>query len=250
LESETEARLTTVEQLRHAERLGNLGKMAAGIAHELGTPLNVISLRARAIASQEVSGQVAAESASVIHQQSQTMARIIRQLLDFSRARQPKRSAADLVSIARNTLDLVEPFARKHQVSCVREGAAQAPIVADVDQIQQVLGNLLVNAAQAMPQGGTLRLSVLESDRAPPPDLPRNENHWWVVHVDDTGHGIPPELQKRVFEPFFTTKDVGEGTGLGLSVSYGLVHEHGGWIELWSEPGRGTRFSVYLPREG
>jgi signal transduction histidine kinase len=248
LDAETEARLSTVEQLRHAERLGNLGKMAAGIAHELGTPLNVISLRARAIATQEVSGHTAAESAGVIHQQSQHMATTIRQLLDFSRTRHPKRSAADLVSIARNTLELVAPFARKHHVDCIREGAVQAPIVADVDQIQQVLGNLLVNAAQAMPKGGTVKLSVLESERPAPPDLPPSSNHWWVVHVDDTGHGIPHEIQKRVFEPFFTTKDVGEGTGLGLSVSYGLVHEHGGWIELWSEPGRGTRFSVYLPR--
>jgi signal transduction histidine kinase len=127
--------------------------------------------------------------------------------------------------------------------------AGDAPLVADLDvgQIQQVLTNLMVNGIQAMPHGGELRV-VLRRVRATPPVAHGGASgEWLCVEVRDQGTGIAPENLSRLFEPFFTTKDVGEGTGLGLAVAYGIVRDHDGWIDVSSELGHGSRFSVYLP---
>ena len=119
----------------------------------------------------------------------------------------------------------------------------------DAGQLQQALTNLIVNGMQAMKQGGVLRVRLGRERALPPADLGGPEAEWVRLDVRDEGEGIAPEVLPHVFEPFFTTKDVGEGTGLGLSVSYGLIRDHGGWISVSSEPGRGSCFSIFLPGE-
>ena len=121
---------------------------------------------------------------------------------------------------------------------------------ANSDEIQQVLMNLIVNALQAMPQGGTVEVSLRKAHKAHPQRVGASEGMWLCLSVRDDGEGISEEDLGHLFDPFFTTKDVGEGTGLGLSIAYGIVREHGGWIEVKSELGKGSCFYIYLPQEG
>lgn len=242
--------VAATEQLRHADRLNTVGKLASGIAHELGTPLNVVSGRARMIASGDLDAREVKESAETIVGQAQRMARIIRQLLDFARRRTAQKAPESLPELARRAVALLGPIADKRGVTLeVAEGAG--PLRAEVDavQLEQALTNLVVNGIQAMPKGGTVTVSVSRERARPPADHGGVEGDWVKIEVADQGVGMAPETKSHVFEPFFTTKPVGEGTGLGLSVTYGIVQEHGGWIDVASELGAGSRFRVYLPGE-
>jgi two-component system NtrC family sensor kinase len=243
----TEARIAALEQLRHADRLKTVGHLASGVAHELGTPLNVVSGRAKMIAQGMVAGDDIADNARIISEQAARIAAIIRQLLDFSRRRGPRLGPGDLRPIAARTVELLATLARKRSVTLELEDTA-APVTAQIDeaQVQQVLANLVVNGLQAMPHGGRLALRLGQRRAAPPPDIGGPPADYVTVTVEDEGTGIAPELLPRIFEPFFTTKEVGEGTGLGLSVAYGIVQEHGGWIEVDSRPGEGSRFTIFL----
>ena len=248
LDSETAARLAAIEQVRHADRLTTVGRLASGIAHELGTPLNVVSGRAEMIASGEISeAREVRETASVIRQQSDRMVRILRQLLDFARRKAAERAPTDLVPLARETLALVEPLADKRGVA-LRLGAQVAECRADVDagQLQQVLTNLVMNGIQASRDGGTVEVR-LSLRRVAAPEPHAAERFYGCIEVIDEGAGMSEEVRARIFDPFFTTKPVGEGTGLGLSVAYGIVSDHGGWIDVASEPGKGSAFTVWLP---
>jgi two-component system, NtrC family, sensor kinase len=247
LRAATEARIAALEQLRHADRLKTVGHLASGVAHELGTPLNVVSGRAKMIAQGMVSGDDVAENARIISEQAARIAAIIRQLLDFSRRRGPRLGPGDLRPIAGRTVELLATLARKRSVTLDLE-AAEGPVTAEIDeaQVQQVLANLVVNGLQAMPQGGRLMLRLDHRRATPPPDVGGETADYVTVTVEDQGTGIAPEILPRIFEPFFTTKEVGEGTGLGLSVAYGIVHDHGGWIEVDSRPGEGSRFTIFL----
>jgi len=248
VESETAARIATLEQLRHADRLMTVGKLASGIAHELGTPLNVVSGRAKMIERGQTNGDETKDAARIIGEQSERMAGIIRQLLDFARRRGPKKAPADIGELARQVVSLLTPMATKRSVQVTVQCPEDVPLAeVDVSQIQQVVTNLVVNAIQAMQEPGSVALELAAETRAPPPDVGGIEARFVRLDVSDTGTGIDPSVAEHVFEPFVTTKDVGEGTGLGLSVAYGIVREHGGFIELESKPGEGTRFSVYLP---
>ncbi|HVY62636.1 MAG TPA: ATP-binding protein, partial [Planctomycetota bacterium] len=154
--------------------------------------------------------------------------------------------------LARQTLALVRPLVRREapiEFAVAEDGGdARAPV--DAGPMQHVFTNVLVNAIQAMPRGGTIRIGA-RAERARPPDPPgAPEAEHVVVTIEDEGPGIAPEHLDRIFEPFFTTKDVGQGTGLGLSVSHGIAREHGGWIAAASRPGAGSRFSIYVPKEG
>ncbi len=248
VDSEMAARLEAIEQLRHGERLMTVGKLASGIAHELGTPLNVIHQRASMIASGEVQGAEARESAANVAEYAQRITRIIRQLLEFARLRAPEICPQDMRWLAENTLNMMAPLARRQRVSFLVEGEP-GPIHALVDmvQLQQVLTNLALNGIQAMEAGGRLTVSVTRATREPPADVGGGGRRWVRIDVRDEGPGIAPEHLDRVFDPFFTTKPVGEGTGLGLSVAWGIVREHHGWIAVESQPGAGATFSVYLP---
>jgi signal transduction histidine kinase len=239
--AETSARLAAIDQLRHADRLATVGTLASGVAHELGTPLNVVDGHAQLIREAVPSGPVA-DSAETIRRQCKRMTQIIQNLLRFARrSNDVKREATNLGDVARETLRMLEPFARKRQVSAILDAGDGAHALIGFGPAQQVLTNLVVNGVQAMPDGGELHVRVGEDSR---------DGRGFVrIDVEDRGIGMDEATRSRVFEPFFTTKDVGDGTGLGLSVAWGIVRDHGGFIDVKSEPGCGSVFSVYLPRD-
>jgi signal transduction histidine kinase len=245
---ETQARLAALEQLRHTDRLATVGQLAAGVAHELGTPLSIVAARAALLTDGTSSQTDVVENAKVIGEQAQRMTGIIRQLLDFSRRRSAQLDVADVQRIVARTLDLLASASRARHIS-VDSPATTAPLLARIDasQIQQALANIVVNAIQALPEGGRLAVRVATERARPPSDPSQPESEWVCITVRDEGPGIAPEHLPRIFEPFFTTKDVGQGTGLGLSVAHGIVTDHGGWLGVESTPGDGTTFRVFLP---
>ena len=247
---ETAARDDAVEQLRHVDRLGLVGTLASGIAHELGTPLAVVGGRAALIASGKLSIEESQESARTIKAETDRITRIIRELLDFARRKSPHRMPVDLQQIARQTIELLDHQAvRQNYKLVLEESTGSTTAMVDVAQLQQVLSNLIVNAAQAMPGGRKIELGIRRERTRPPDRQGETDDEFLCVYVRDSGQGISRENLERVFEPFFTTKGAGEGTGLGLSISSDIVKEHGGWIDIESELGKGSCFSVYLPKE-
>tara|TARA_R110002072_G_scaffold15905_1_gene63207 strand:- start:258 stop:800 length:543 start_codon:yes stop_codon:yes gene_type:complete len=163
------------------------------------------------------------------------MTRIIRQLLDFARRGNSERRSADLASLAESALEALRPLGKERGVELVLEREGQTLAYVDPGQLTQVLTNLVMNAIQASPRGGVVRVGLRPSRDA------------WTLEVSDQGAGIPPELRESVLEPFFTTKEIGAGTGLGLTVVHGIVSEHGGSLEIDSEPGPGCTIRVVLP---
>jgi two-component system NtrC family sensor kinase len=249
--AETRARIDALEQLRHADRLMTVGKLASGIAHELGTPLNVVEARAGMIAAKETSPDETVDYARIIVEAAGKMTRIIRQLLEFARRRGPQKNTQEIAPVILRTLELLRPLGAKRQVVLKLDSAETRPVDIDVNQFEQVVTNLVVNAIQSMQKAGTVDVRITEERTVPPPDV-RGEAgsepaEFACVRIVDQGAGIPTEHVSHIFEPFFTTKDVGEGTGLGLSVAYGIVRDHGGWIDVKSEVGKGTEFRVFLP---
>jgi two-component system NtrC family sensor kinase len=248
LAEERRAREQATEQLRHADKLTTVGKLASGLAHELGTPLNVVRGRAKLIVDREVEGAEIENSARIVVEQSERMTALIRELLDFARPRAPKKSPVNAAGLARRVCELVGTIGRTANVTLV----APAPddtlrIEADDAQLTQVVTNLVVNAIQATPAGGTVTLATRIVEKEPPPYVESERMSWLTIEVTDTGSGMDEATRVRVFEPFYTTKDVGDGTGLGLSVSWGIIREHGGWIDIASTRGEGSTFAVYLP---
>ncbi len=249
---ETRKRVAAVEGLRHEDRLRTVGRLAAGLAHEIGTPLNVISGRAELIAGGKLATDNAERSAEIIKSESQRIAGIVRQLLDFARRSPMRRSRCDLNQVVRQSVELMRPLAKKRDAELIVVGYEGLAFTdGDPAQLQQVLTNLIINAVQALPDvNGKISVSVLHRTSVQPPaDADAETRDYWLVQVEDNGQGIAEEAIDHVFEPFFTTKDVGEGTGLGLSLAYGIIQEHGGWITVASRPGGGTTFEVFLPCE-
>jgi signal transduction histidine kinase len=245
--AETSARIAALEQLRRGDRLMTVGQLASGVAHELGTPLNVIGIRADMIAEEDTTIAEARESARIVGRASEQMAQIIRQLLDFARPRGPERAETDLYAVVQRTVTLLSPIAGKKGLSLtLEEGTRSAVAMVDSGQIEQVCANVIVNAIHATSAGGRIDLHV-DAERAAPPEGGAQVDAV-CIRVRDDGAGIDPEHLPHIFEPFFTTKDVGQGTGLGLSVAYGIVREHGGWMTVDSTPGKGTEFAIHVPR--
>jgi signal transduction histidine kinase len=247
---ESAARIAAMEQLRHADRLKTVGRLASGVAHELGTPLGVVSGRAGLIASGKLSADEVTSSAKVIQSESERMTSIIRHLLDFARRSAPQRTSVRLSSVIEQTVDLLEALAQKNRVE-IEFTPPEVPCISLVDagQLQQVLTNLIVNAIQAMPDGGRVRVRLWPTQARPPGDANAATGDYALIRIEDNGVGIDEETLPHLFEPFFTTKGVGEGTGLGLSIAYGIVQEHDGWIDVASTPGKGSCFALYLPQE-
>jgi signal transduction histidine kinase len=225
-----------------------VGTFAAGIAHELGTQLAVIAGRAALIADGTVSGDAVPKCAESIVNQSAKVTKIIRGLLDFARRRSATMAPKNLAELVGETLALLEPMARKSNVDFdFRRTGEAISLNVDSVQLQQVITNLVVNAIDAMPSGGKVVVEVGMRMATPPMEHGGHPDLYAVLDVSDEGAGIRSEHMDQIFEPFFTTKPVGQGTGLGLPVSYGIVAEHGGWIDVSSEVGTGSRFSIYLP---
>ncbi len=247
LAAETEARIEALEQLRHTDRLTTIGQLAAGVAHELGTPLSVISGRAEMIVAGEATGERAEASAHVIVDQAAHMTEMIRRLLDFSRQRGPRFGLTSVRTLCARTIDTLAPVARRRRIELAADlGDDALWVTADEHQIEQALVNLVVNAMQATSDGGRIEVTSRRR-RTRPPGNGGPDGEFVCVTVTDHGTGIPPDHLTRVFEPFFTTKDPGEGTGLGLAVAHGIIRDHGGWMEVDSRPERGSRFSFYVP---
>ncbi len=251
INEETAARIEALQQLRHADRLKTVGTLSAGLAHELGTPLNVISMRSRMIERAEVEGEDAQKNGAIIYEQTARITEIIRQLMDFARVHHLSKEEVRVAAVVEQALTLIAPIAEKKRVSMELHSGDVDPIgEIDSDQFVQVMTNLLVNAMHACEEaGGDVEIFITEIDRMHPEDEEVALTSYVAVEVRDTGKGIAQEDLEKIFEPFYTTKPVGEGSGLGLSVSYGIVREHGGWIEVESELDVGTTFTVVLPRK-
>ncbi len=249
LESETARRIAAIEQLRHEDRLRTVGQLASGIAHELGTPLNVIAGRAGLISSGDMSKSEIAESADVIRVQADRMTKIVRQVLDFARRPSSGKTRVDLKTCVVNVQKLLQPLAQKRGIDIAIGRSDTANVMADAAQIEQVLSNLTVNAIQVSPRGGRVEIRTGSEIAQSPKGGSIQRGTYAFVMVQDQGEGVSEDDIPRLFEPFFTTKDVGEGTGLGLSIACSIVEDHGGWIDVKSSSGQGSRFTVYLPEE-
>ena len=227
----------TQQQLRLMERIAEVGTLAASLAHEIGTPMNVILGRAEML-MQRTDDATMKKGLGVITAQVERITKLMNQLLACARRGAPNFKPVDLRGVVKDCLEAVEERLSRHCVQVVTEHEEELPhIHGDGDLMMQVLLNLVLNAVQAMPERGTLRVATA-----------RDGEHHIRLIVADTGHGIPPDVLPKIFEPFVTTKARGQGTGLGLSVVLGIVQEHGGSIAVDSTPGQGTTFTLLLPR--
>jgi two-component system, sporulation sensor kinase E len=225
------------EQLRKTERIAELGTLASGMAHEIGTPMNVILGRAEYLL-QRTADEGMKKGLATIVTQIERITKVMNQLLAFARRRAPERRAVDLGEIVEDSLDMFQERMTHNRITVEKAIEANVPSIhADRDQLVQVLINLVTNSLHAMPEGGRLRLSL---DR---------ENKYVRLGISDTGHGMPEEVRSKIFEPFFTTKDFGKGTGLGLTVVKGIIEEHRGAITVESAVDKGTTFWIRLPIE-
>jgi PAS domain S-box-containing protein len=223
------------EQLKKAERLAELGTLASGMAHEIGTPMNVILGRAEYLL-QRTADEGMKKGLATIVTQVERITKVMNQLLTFVRRKPSERRTVDLAEIVDDSLEMFEERIVHSRITVAKTiESSLPPVLADRDQLIQVLINLVMNSLHAMPEGGRLGLSL---DR---------ENGHVRLGVSDTGHGMPEEIRSKVFEPFFTTKDFGKGTGLGLTVVKGIIEEHGGTIAVESVVGKGTTFWIRLP---
>ena len=244
LRAASAALASSLEQMRHSDRLATVGKLAAGIAHELGTPLSIVGGHAQMIAGSEVTGDAALASARAIDAEVSRMGKIVRQLLDFARRKGPEGTTCDPNVVAKRCASLLAVMAERNHVSCeVTASPAPVRVLIDEDSLQQVITNLTVNAIQAMPKGGSLVVKLARTQAAP--DATTTPKPCVRIDVTDTGGGISDEVRAHMFEPFVTTKAPGEGTGLGLAVVHGIVVDHHGWIAVDTNA-RGTTFTLYL----
>lgn len=238
VERERHQRRMAVDQLRHAERLNVIGTLAAGVAHEMGTPLTVIAGCAE-ILSETSTDTAVHRRTTMIQEQVAKVSAIIRHLLDFGHRGGATRANVDLHALAIATCDMLQSTATKQHARLEVERGEPVPVTGNVAELQQVVSNLVINGLQAMARGGRIRIITSTTER--------DGRRVGRIAVEDQGPGIAPEHLGRIFDPFFTTKGVGEGTGLGLSVSYGIVQDHDGTIDVTSVPQRGSTFTVILP---
>jgi two-component system NtrC family sensor kinase len=228
------------QQLLQAEKMAALGQTVSGVAHELNNPLATILSWAERL-SERALDETSKRGVEVILGEAERAARIVRNLLTFARKRPSTRAMIDLNQVVRETLALRVYEQRVNNIEIHTALASGLPqVFADAHQIQQVLLNLVINAEQAMLTAHNRGALVLRTWH----DAEQNSV---VLEVSDDGPGVPPEVRSKIFDPFFTTKDIGKGTGLGLTVAYAIVQEHGGRIRLESPEGRGASFAVELP---
>ncbi len=238
------------EQLRQSQKLESVGTLAGGVAHDFNNLLTIISGNTQLALKRLEPASVVRHRLVEIEKAADRAATLTRQLLAFSRRQQLERKNIDLNGTINEILKLLRRTIGADVDVCFHAGANLPPVFADPSQVEQVVMNLAINARDAMPGGGRL---VIETD-----DVTLDEAYlryhplarlgrYAEISVSDTGTGMSEETRARIFEPFFTTKEIGKGTGLGLSMAYGIVKQHGGLIEVYSEPGHGTTFKIYLP---
>jgi len=242
LATETESRQALEAGLQRVDKLVTLGQLSAGLAHEIGSPLQVLNGRARALAARSDLASDVRRTVSILAEQSERIARIVDQLLHCTRRRPTRWDTLDLAAVARPIRDLLETEARRRgiRLGFVAQGAIPS-ILGDADKIQQVVLNLLKNALQVTASGGTVELRLTSAPRGGSPVSDAQ------LAVEDTGPGISAEAAERIFDPFFTTREASGGTGLGLAVVKSIVTEHFGSIEVHPGSHGGACFSVRFP---
>lgn len=240
LEAEAEARLDLARQLRETEQLVVAGRIASEVAHEVGTPLNVISGRAEHVVRLLGPDDPRVPHLRTITAQAERITRILSSLLGVVRPRKAELQPVELGALVRSVVDLLRPTARARGLRLDVEAAPELRLTGDPSQLQQVITNLLMNAIEATARGG--RIAVAAQAAKGPEGRAGVE-----VRVTDTGSGIPAEILGRVFDPFFTTKLPGQGTGLGLPICRDIVRDHGGAIDVESQRGKGTTVRIWLP---
>jgi signal transduction histidine kinase len=228
----------TIEQLIRQEKFASLGEMAAGVAHEVGNPLSIIVGYAKMLLRQCAGNDEQKDLLKRISEAALRIDRLSRSLLLYARPQVQEHFTVDVNRVIDDSLTMVEhQFKEEKNYHVVKRLSPKVKqVIGSSDRLQQVFVNLLINAFQAMPEGGTLTLSTDN-------DFGSNEV---LIEVGDTGGGIPPEKLSKIFDPFFSTKSPGQGTGLGLSITHRIITDHGGTIHVKSTPGTGTTFSIRL----
>jgi signal transduction histidine kinase len=242
-EREAEARIEMERRLRHSERLAAVGRLAAGVAHEIGAPLQVIDGRAKQLLNNpEAPLETRQRNLTIIRTQSERIARLIRRLLNLARPHNLRLEKVDLPQLVKEIAESLETAAAHNNVKIEVVSNGEVTVQADRDLLHQAILNICANGIQAMPAGGNLKIDCLADFNG------RDGRAFSALRVSDTGEGIAAENLARIFEPFFTTKEDGSGNGLGLAVASRIVAEHGGWIEAANGEGGGAVFTIYLPK--
>ncbi|MEW5746086.1 MAG: ATP-binding protein [Nitrospirota bacterium] len=230
----------TQAHLIQSEKLASLGRLAAGVAHEINNPLTGIVTFGHLLYRKFPEGSEEKEDVKLIIEQAERCSNIIKGLLGFARGASPEKTDADINVLLKGSLDIIGHKADFFNIKIVVDLADKLPPVkAGGAQLQQVFLNMVLNAADAMAGEGTLRIATRRTAEG--------DQEWVEIDFADSGHGISEEDLPKIFEPFFTTKPVGKGTGLGLAISYGIIEDHGGNIKVKSEVGKGTTFTIRLP---
>lgn len=261
LQQEAEERVSLERRLRQSEQLAAVGHLAAGVAHEMGAPLQVIDGRARQLLQHpEASTETRQRNLTIIRNQAARITRIVRQLLNLARPYSLRLRQVSPDELIRETVEMLDSQAEKAGIT-IELPSPPLPelptLLADPELLQQVLLNLCQNGIQAMPKGGTLSISRFpaRSRHLPLASTSQegrerregSERDYLAIQIADSGEGISTEILPRIFDPFFTTKEVGSGTGLGLAVSRRIVEEHEGWIDAANRAEGGAIFTLYLP---
>ena len=244
-------RVALEDRLRQSQKMEAVGRLAGGVAHDFNNLLTVILGYSQILSESVASGSREAESTSQIRSAAERAASITRQLLAFSRKQVLSPRVLNLNDTVLNLDSLLRRLIGEDIEVLASPAMNLGSVKADPGQIEQVIMNLALNARDAMPHGGKLTLETANVDLDQAYSVehqPISPGHYVMLAVSDTGIGMSPEIQARIFEPFFTTKEVGKGTGLGLSTVYGIVKQSGGFLWVYSEPGHGSTFKIYLPR--
>ena len=238
------------DQFYRSQRMESIGTLAGGIAHDLNNVLSPILMAVEMLQTDEVIGKAGEPWLSIIHENTMRGADLIRQVLTFARGVEGERVNVQLRHLIKDLVKVLDETLPK-TITVRYEIQSELDLIsADPTQIHQILMNLAVNARDAMPAGGTLTIkaqNILIDENYARMNIEAKPGNYVLLTVEDTGSGMPEEVQKRIWDPFYTTKEVGKGTGLGLSTALSIVKSHDGFINVYSEPHNGTQFSIYLP---
>ncbi len=238
------------DAMSQSQKLEALGQLSAGVAHDFNNILSIIDGYARFSGNIDSSLPELQDNLDKIHAAVKRGAALTQKMLAFSRTKIPQKEALDLADAIREQQALLRPILDASVNLKLSIKAENLAVVCSVDDVSQILMNMVVNARDAMPEGGELRIDVDRLDKGSLPLKYRSDaqgEDYASIIISDTGEGIPEDIQKKIFDPFFTTKEQGKGTGLGLSMVYGLVNQMNGYIEVFSNPGKGSKFAIFLP---